>query len=327
METFEFTYSDLKSEGQFSWNKSSNKIFDRYYTAVELYHAGNIDQALNKFRYILRKRNDFVPALNEIAWYYTERYNFAKAKKNYEIALTLCNSKIPEDFSGTIPWSYFENRHYLRTLQGFGLMCMKCFEYEKAKELLERNYKLNPNDNQGIRFLLGDTYLLLNDNFKAEKYFKEYSDYSPYRYSYGVLLFKQKKYIESVIEFCKGIIENEFIYKVIVNEKIDDSLFNDFRTYREIEEAESYHRLTLSFWLNLELIKFLKQIFESELFQIYIEQIKKMKIKSEFKSDLKTIESEHVLYRQKILNEISDYSTLIDENFARQIFYKIYDKF
>lgn len=64
METFNFTYSDLKSEGKFDWNKSYQKIFDRYYSAVELYQSGNINQALSKFRYILRIKNDFVPAIN-----------------------------------------------------------------------------------------------------------------------------------------------------------------------------------------------------------------------------------------------------------------------
>ena len=327
MEIFEFSYSDLKSEGKFDWDKSCNKTFDSYYLAVELYHSGNVSQALSKFRYILRKRNDFVPVINEIAWYYTERCNFNKAKKYYETALNLCHSKIPEDFSGTVPWCYFENRHYLRTLHGYGIMFLKSFEFEKALELLEKNYRLNPNDNQGIRYLLGDVYLLLKDYSKAENYFKEYQDYSPYRYSYGVLLFQQKKYIESIVQFCKGILENEFIFKIIVIDQIDDSFFEDFKIYNEFEEAESYHNLTLPFWLNQELIKFLRQISECELFKVYLEQIIKMKNKSEFKSDIKTIKVENVLHRERILNEINEYSTLMDEQFARQIFYKIYDKF
>lgn len=327
METFNFTYSDLKSEGKFDWNKSYQKIFDRYYSAVELYQSGNINQALSKFRYILRKKSDFVPAINEIAWYYTERYNFVKAKEYYETALNLCNSKIPDDFEGIVPWHFFENRHYLRTLQGYGIMCMKSLEYENALALLEKNYRLNPNDNQGIRYLLGDVYLFLNNYSNAEKYFKEYPEYSPYRYSYGVLLFKQKKYLESIVQFCKGIIENEFIFKLIINEQLEDSLFDDFRILSDIQEAESYHNLTLTFWFNQALVKFLKNISECELFKVYLEQINKIKAKSEFKPNLKVIKVENVKQREKMLNEINEYSNLMDEQFAKQIFYKIYDKF
>lgn len=329
MTNFDFTYSesDQGLEGRFSWNNSYRKTFDSYYLAVEIYQSGNINKALNKFRYILKNNNDFIPALNELGWHFTEQRNFPKAKKYYEIALECCQSKIPVTFRGIIPWHFLENRHYLRTLQGFGSMYVHEFQYQKGLELLEKNLILNPNDNQGIRYLLGDVCLLLNDHINSEKYFSEYSEYSPYRYSYGVLLFNQRRYTDSIFQFSRGILEDEFIYKVIANKEIDSRLIEDYKVRSDIDNALSYHSFTLPHWFDRKIINFLNQIYESDLFQIYREEVNKMKQKSEFRPDLKTIKIENVVTREKLLSEFEDYKEIMDSEFAEKIYQEIKNKF
>jgi len=329
MTNFDFTYdqSDQGLEGRFSWKNSYSKIFESYYLAVELYQSGDINKALNKFRYILKNNNDFVPALNELGWHFTEHRNFQKAKKYYKLALEYCQSKIPISFKGIIPWHYLENRHYLRTLQGFGVMYIHEFQFQEGLELLEKNLALNPNDNHGIRYLLGDVYLLLNDQTNSERFFNECLDYSPYRYSYGVLLFNQRKYIDSIIQFSRGILEDEFIYKVIAKKEMDSQLIENYKISCDIDDALSYHSLTLPLWFDRKLKNFLNQIYDCDLFQIYREEVEKMKKKSEFSTEVKTIKIEHIVKRKRTLIAIEDYKKIMDSEFADRIYQQIKNKF
>ncbi|MFZ1321995.1 MAG: hypothetical protein WAT71_10615 [Ignavibacteria bacterium] len=326
MGTFEFSYSDNNAEGRFSWNNSFDKTFESYYLAIDIYQSANIEKALQKFRYILKKHKDFIPVINEIGWHYVERRNFSKAQLYYKSALDFCQNKIPNSFSGIIPWYYLENRHYLRTLQGLGVTYVLAFEFQKGLELLEKNLSLNPNDNQGNGNLLGDVHLLLNDHLKAEEYFKKYPDYWPYRYSYGVLLFQRKQYIESIIQFSKGILEDEYIFKVITNKEIDSVLYENPNTRSDIQDAINYHSFTLPFWFDRKIIIFLNEIFECDLLQIYIEQVNKIRKKSESDNSFKSLKIEHIKKREIILNEMEEYKDLMDEDFALKIYMQIKHK-
>jgi hypothetical protein len=48
------------------------------------------------------------------------------------------------------------NRPFLRCIHSCGLCCWRLDRFEEAERIFERMLWLNPSDNQGARFLIGD---------------------------------------------------------------------------------------------------------------------------------------------------------------------------
>jgi hypothetical protein len=58
------------------------------------------------------------------------------------------------DFDGLLPWGHIDNRPFLRCMHGFGLCRWRLGRFQEAECVFERMLRLNPSDNQGVRFLI-----------------------------------------------------------------------------------------------------------------------------------------------------------------------------
>lgn len=77
--------------------------------------------------------------------------------------LEVGESAIPSGFTGPIEWGILENRPFLRAAQGSMLCQLRLGQRRKALALMEKILAWNPNDNQGIRHLIGSEYLRAGD--------------------------------------------------------------------------------------------------------------------------------------------------------------------
>jgi hypothetical protein len=75
---------------------------------------------------------------------------------HYEIGIKIGELSLPPEFDGVLPWGHIYNRPFLRCLKGYALCLWRTGEAFKAQEVFERILSLNPNDNQGVRFLWHD---------------------------------------------------------------------------------------------------------------------------------------------------------------------------
>jgi tetratricopeptide (TPR) repeat protein len=79
------------------------------------------------------------------------QYASALAREAYERALSIiadADGKWPE----RMPWSWLENRHILRALFGYADMIWHDGQTQEALEIYRKILKMNPNDNQGVRY-------------------------------------------------------------------------------------------------------------------------------------------------------------------------------
>jgi hypothetical protein len=60
--------------------------------------------------------------------------------------------------AGQVQWSFLENRPYLRALANLASTRHRQEKYSEAAEIYERMLRMNPNDNQGVRWLLGESH-------------------------------------------------------------------------------------------------------------------------------------------------------------------------
>lgn len=78
------------------------------------------------------------------------------AAASYEIGMRIAELSLPANFDGLLRWENTYNRPYLRCLHGYGLCLWRLGQLAQAAEVFERLISLNPDDNQGARFLLED---------------------------------------------------------------------------------------------------------------------------------------------------------------------------
>ncbi len=98
---------------------------------------------------------------------------------------------IPEDFNIEIDqlhWNNLENRPFLRVIHCYGLELMKEQNFEKAIKEFEFILKINPNDNQGVRYLIIDCLFHLNKPDKILALCKLYHNDNSVEFLYGKVL-------------------------------------------------------------------------------------------------------------------------------------------
>ncbi|HEY7334906.1 MAG TPA: hypothetical protein VH639_08480 [Bryobacteraceae bacterium] len=80
----------------------------------------------------------------------------ADAIRNYEVGLRIGELSLPKAFDGVLLWGMMDNRPFLRCMCGFGLCLWRLRRVKEALAIFNRMLWLNPDDNQGARFLIHD---------------------------------------------------------------------------------------------------------------------------------------------------------------------------
>jgi hypothetical protein len=91
----------------------------------------------------------------------------------------LASRLIPKGFKGLIPWLETDNRSFLRLCHGHLLGLMHQQDGKAAQMLLKKMLAWNPNDNTGVRMLMGDISLMQGDSKAALKSFLKEAESSP----------------------------------------------------------------------------------------------------------------------------------------------------
>ncbi len=79
-----------------------------------------------------------------------------KAIRHYEVGVRIGELSLGEGFDGVLHWGHINNRPFLRCVHGYGLCLSRLGRIREAEEVFTRMLWLNPTDNQGVRFLLGE---------------------------------------------------------------------------------------------------------------------------------------------------------------------------
>ncbi|MGF1427516.1 hypothetical protein [Kitasatospora sp. LaBMicrA B282] len=73
----------------------------------------------------------------------------------YQTGVAVAELSLPADFTGVLAWSELDNRPFHRALHGLGLAWWRLGESLKAAAVFGNSLWTNPDDNQGIRDLIG----------------------------------------------------------------------------------------------------------------------------------------------------------------------------
>jgi len=92
-------------------------------------------------------------------------------------------------------WGVVETRPYMRARAGLAGCLWQLDQHQAAIEHYEEMLRLNPGDNQGIRYLLLTAYLAEDIDTEAERLLGEYEDdaSATWLYNWALLLYRQEK--------------------------------------------------------------------------------------------------------------------------------------
>lgn len=128
--------------------------------AVDYKNCGDYDNAYKILNKILREDLRCIDAhvhLGNFAFGEgRSRYYVRIALKHYTVGVSLGNYFLGDGFKGKLPWGWINNRPYLRALHGQCISYWALDQFKDAIKVARQILKLNPPDNQGVRFLIPD---------------------------------------------------------------------------------------------------------------------------------------------------------------------------
>jgi tetratricopeptide (TPR) repeat protein len=260
---FEAYEDDKKKMGSFSWESSDHSIDDLYMEAEDLYFEFEYEKSKKLLNKIILKDPLYSNAYLLLSTLSYAENDFEQAQRDLNKGLNIWESSIPEDFDGEIPWGFLENRPYLTLLFEMAILTDKAGKPEEAITYADKVLKYNPNDNQGVRWVIGNFFLKANKYDQAEKFLKKTAEeYPPNRYSYALLLMLNQKRWDAVSQMRMAFIENIYIYEhlsfkapIVPYDIFENSNLNS------IEEAIHYLDTMGYFWMQKqEELFFMEQI-------------------------------------------------------------------
>jgi len=128
-------------------------VWNHYFDGMEAVRERRFDDAEIRFREIIRLNPDFPGGYEGLAAAATMKKDHASARKLTELAFAKVIAAYPV-WPKRLPWGVLENRPVLRIIQMRAMLYHEDKNLDEAEILYRLLLKLNPSDNQGIRYLL-----------------------------------------------------------------------------------------------------------------------------------------------------------------------------
>jgi len=132
----------------------AEQLFDQ---GMEHWWAGDRAAACRFYRRALKIDPLHADANNHLGIVALQRRRLDTAEKYFQTAIEGGIRTLERD-RGLVEWGYHENRPYLRALHNLAILHAERGNHEESVTLWEQILTLNPDDNQGVRWLLGEAY-------------------------------------------------------------------------------------------------------------------------------------------------------------------------
>jgi tetratricopeptide (TPR) repeat protein len=198
--------------------------------------------------------------LGNIAW---RKGDWEQAEGLYRKALECAGREVKDIPKGRF-WGILETRPYMRALHGMGLTVWKQGRLEEAIDIFQKMLNLNPNDNQGARYLVGPVYHQMGNLEEAIRWYHRNGDDPQNLYNYGLALIQQNKLDKAARILIFAIFSNPYAAPMLLGEKLPKSDWWHDTSWAEPEYAEDYVSEYRSWWEKEKLpLVFLRAIWDS----------------------------------------------------------------
>jgi tetratricopeptide (TPR) repeat protein len=154
-----------KHEWVFELPRLTTEVDDRLECGIDWMQA-NLKRAEAVFRKLIHDYPEHIDAYHHLALALEKMGKGEEAFRIWERAVKMALGFFPPHFSmqkDRLQWGFVENRPFLRLYNGYGWKLMKKGQTEEALEVFENMLAMNPHDNQGVRGLVVNCHLELNE--------------------------------------------------------------------------------------------------------------------------------------------------------------------
>ncbi len=123
--------------------------------AVDLKDAGKRAEAVKILMELCQADLRCLDAHSHLG-YFAFDHDPMDALRHYEVGLRIGGLSLVNDFNGVLPWGLIDNRPFLRCMHGYGLCLWRLGRFDGAERTFQKMLWMNPSDNQGVRFLIGE---------------------------------------------------------------------------------------------------------------------------------------------------------------------------
>lgn len=151
-------------------------------------------------------------------------------------------------------WGLIETRPYMRAKAMYAKELETRMLYEEAIAIYKEILKLNPSDNQGIRYLLLSLYIKSGKYFEASELIERYEEAtSTYLFNKALLYYKIKGNTSDVIELLKEATKhNPYVLDYLLGRKRVPSKIYDVIGIGDESEAITYIQENQALWEGAE---------------------------------------------------------------------------
>lgn len=149
-------------------------------------------------------------------------------------------------------WGLLETRPYMRARDGYASTLWHMGEKDKAIAHFQNMLRLNPNDNQGVRYYLLTLYQEIGDDEALKALIKRYhKDYSAnWFYTEALLLFRQQGAGRRATKKLKeALVKNPHVPKYLLGQKKLPKQHPAFIGIGDENEAIDFVSTAMTFWL------------------------------------------------------------------------------
>jgi tetratricopeptide (TPR) repeat protein len=147
---------------------AADDVFDE---GMEHWWAGDRRRAVKSFRRAIELDPLHADAHNHLGIVGLEARKLSAAEQHFRAAIDGGQRHLERE-GGRVPWGFIENRPYLRGLANLALALSAQKKWPEALAIHKQMLKLNPDDNQGIRWLVGMDCLRVGDDEGAIEAFE-----------------------------------------------------------------------------------------------------------------------------------------------------------
>lgn len=168
LDDFYYLYDEYFFDPDDAYSRPEKKE-DYYYDAMEFLNGGEWQTALKILHEGILYYDDYIELYVGLAASYRfngDKYNF---KKYVELGFKKLKEKFPT-WPEELSWGYIDNRQFLRMINFQASLYFEEGKKNKAEALYKLLLKLNPEDNQGIRYYLAGLYEGIS-SFKLDEMF------------------------------------------------------------------------------------------------------------------------------------------------------------
>lgn len=212
------SFQIIDGTGRFTDDFRLNGAEQRLDGLLERCEAGRLSEMgrIAELKAILMDAPDYIDGHAHLGHALLRSEKHRAALSAYERGIALCDAVMPSDYSGTLSWYEFGNRPFLGALHGAALAQLRLGKRKAAINLMQRLLSLNPDDNQGVRNLLGSEYLRSREPDKARFALEGCADhFPPSAYDLALLLFRKNDFIAAATQLRRAFTANFYIAEIL----------------------------------------------------------------------------------------------------------------